>query len=141
MSAFFDTSVLLAATRMDDPNHDASFSALTAPHGATATGLHCFAEFYATTTALPRPWRRSPMDAMELIAGLRRKLEVVALDERDYLEVLDQVAALHLASGAIYDALIARCAVKWGASKLYTWNPKHFTRLGARVAKLVREPR
>ena len=53
---------------------------------------------------------------------------------------LTNAGAAGISGGAIYDALIAQCALKAKAQFLYTWNVKHFTRLGPEIANRVREP-
>lgn len=47
---------------------------------------------------------------------------------------------LGLPSGVVYDGLIAACARKAAAKTIYTWNSKHFERLGPEIAKRVKEP-
>jgi predicted nucleic acid-binding protein len=47
------------------------------------------------------------------------------------LAAIEQAAQAGIAGGAVYDALIARCALKAKAQTLYTWNVRHFQRLGA----------
>ena len=46
--------------------------------------------------------------------------------------------SLHHVRSAVYDALLARCALKAGSETIYTWNTKHFSRLGAEVASRVK---
>jgi predicted nucleic acid-binding protein len=55
------------------------------------------------------------------------------------LEALE-AASPTIVGNAAYDALIARCAIKAGATVLLTWNVKHFMRLGSEVARLVKTP-
>ena len=43
-------------------------------------------------------------------------------------------------AGAIYDALLAACAVKSGAATLYTWNVRHYGQLEPEVAARVKTP-
>jgi predicted nucleic acid-binding protein len=43
--------------------------------------------------------------------------------------------------GTVYDALLARCALKVRAEVLYTWNVKHFQQLGLEeIVKRIRTP-
>ena len=37
--------------------------------------------------------------------------------------------------GTIYDALLAKCALKANATTIYTWDLEHFRRLGPEVAR------
>lgn len=53
---------------------------------------------------------------------------------------MNLTAAAGVIGGAVYDALIARCALKAGADIIYTWNLSHFTRLGPEIARRVRTP-
>jgi predicted nucleic acid-binding protein len=139
--AFFDISVLAAASYEDNEKHDLSKSAILASAAARGTAAHCLAEMYATLTVLPAALRFSPGEVTTLIDAMPPEWSFVTLTAQEYLEGIHGLAALRLTSGAIYDALIARCAIKFDADRLYTWNPKHFTRLGGRVAHITREPR
>jgi hypothetical protein len=50
------------------------------------------------------------------------------------------VITLNLPGGGIFDALIARAAVKVSTEQLLTLNPSHFTRLDAAIAQIVKVP-
>jgi len=65
---------------------------------------------------------------------------LVALDDNEYLQAMTEAADAAIAGGALYDALIARCALKAKAKNIYTWNTKHFERLGADIARRVQQP-
>jgi len=45
-----------------------------------------------------------------------------------------------VAGGTIYDALIARCAMKAKVDAVYTWNARHFERFGAAIAERLKMP-
>jgi predicted nucleic acid-binding protein len=140
VKTFFDTSVLVAAFYKHHPHHDRSVTLLSSQKKSTAfTAAHCLAELYAVTTRIPGIYRTSPHEARLFLHDARHHLSVVALDEADYLEVLDAAADSGIAGGAIYDALIARCALRAKAQVLYTWNVKHFRRF-TEIAARVREP-
>ena len=74
------------------------------------------------------------------MATFRERLTIVSLDDQEYFKALVASAALRLAGGAIYDALLAHCALKAKAQAIYTWNTKDFTRLGAEIAGRVKAP-
>jgi predicted nucleic acid-binding protein len=93
-----------------------------------------------TTTGMPGKRQASPRDALQFLNDVRQRLTLITRDETEYLEVLDAAAESGTAGGAIYDALIARCAMKAKAQVLYTWNTKHFMRLKPELAAHVREP-
>ena len=65
---------------------------------------------------------------------------VVSLTHREYFKILEASSALGIAGGAIYDALLGRCALKADAQTIYTWNTKDFTRLGSAIATQVKTP-
>ena len=71
---------------------------------------------------------------------IRDRLKTVVLDSEEYCSVIQDVAAEGIAGGMVYDALIARCAIKARAEAIFTWNIDHFRRLGPEVAKRVRTP-
>lgn len=77
---------------------------------------------------------------MLLLESLREKLSFVALTQAEYWNTLRQCSNNEITGGAVYDALIAQCALKAQAEVLYTWNMAHFTRLGRDVAQRVRTP-
>lgn len=140
MKAFFDTSVLVAAFHTHNPQHDRSHSLFSSQKKSTAaTATHCFAEFYAVTTRMPGIFRASPHEARLFLADAQDRFSLVTLDGTEYIEALDAAAESGVAGGAIYDALIARCALKAKAQVLYTWNVRHFQRF-AEIAPRVREP-
>lgn len=67
-------------------------------------------------------------------------MTVIELTEDDYVWVLEQLTSLNLTGAVVYDALHARATLKAGATTLYTFNVKDFTRLGDAVARLVVSP-
>lgn len=56
-------------------------------------------------------------------------MEIVSLDERDYMEIVHHMADRSLIGGSIYDALILWSAEKAGAAWIVTLNPKDFQRI------------
>ncbi len=140
-AAFLDTSVLVAAFYGDHERHEASFDLLLRQRKSTAcTAAHCLAETYAVVTAMPGKNRSSPDEALLFLGDLRARLDLIALEEVEYFKVLENAASAGIAGGAIYDAIIAHCALKAKAKTIYTWNVKHFTRVGEQVAARVRQP-
>lgn len=89
---------------------------------------------------MPGKDRASPDEALLFLRDVRERLSMVALDENEYWAALKDAAAAGICGGTTYDALIAQCALKAKAEALYTWNVKHFNRLGAHIASRVRAP-
>ncbi len=89
---------------------------------------------------MPGKDRASPDEALLFLNDVRDRLTLVALDEAEYFKVLEGAVANGIAGGTTYDALIAQCASKAEAQTLYTWNIKHFTRLGEWVTSRLKQP-
>ena len=75
-----------------------------------------------------------------LLGDVRARLAIINLPEVDSVQVLEKAVELGVVGGGIYDALLSRCALNARVGALYTWNVKHFTRLGDDVASRVRRP-
>lgn len=141
MKHFFDTSVLVAAFQEDHEYHEPSFAAfLNADRGRACCAGHSLAELYATLTRMPGKNRVSGDQAMLFLQNVRERLSVVTLTGDEYFAALDEAASGGIVGGAIYDALLARCALKSGATTIYTLNVKHFQRLGPETARRVKVP-
>jgi predicted nucleic acid-binding protein len=141
MRAFLDTSVLVASFYHHHRHHQASREVLLRQRRATgSTAAHCLAEFYSVVTGFPGKDRARPEEAFLVLDGLQDRLSLSRLEAEEYLAVIDEAARQGISGGGIYDAVIARCALKIRAKTIYTWNTRHFERLGAEVAALVREP-
>jgi predicted nucleic acid-binding protein len=65
---------------------------------------------------------------------------LVSLEGDDYPDRIREAAAKRISGGAIYDALIARCAVQAGADEIFTWNTRHYQLLGAEVSERIKSP-
>ncbi len=77
---------------------------------------------------------------MLFLEEIRQRLAVVALDEEEYYAAIEQASALGVIGGTIYDALLARCALKARADTIYTWNVKHFQQFGPEVTRRLKTP-
>ncbi len=141
MRLFFDTSVLVSAALVQHPQHASSLTAYAQATKLNAfTSAHSLAETYATLTRLPGSQRMSCEEALLFLEDVRKRLTVVPLDVEDYIKTISSLAAAGISGGAIYDALLARCAIKSGAEILYTWDVADFRRVAPEIAKQVRTP-
>lgn len=141
MKFFFDTSVLLPCFLEDHEHHEASLRAfLKAGKEQASCGAHSLAEFYATATRLPGRHRLSGEQVMLFLGNVRERLTVVTLTADEYYSALKEAAAAGVVGGTIYDALLARCAMKAEAEYIYTWNLKHFQRFSPDIIKRLRTP-
>ena len=78
--------------------------------------------------------------ALLFIGNIRERLTIVGLTAEEYAKALQTFAELGVTGGAIYDALLAACAMKAKAETLFTWNIRHFAQLGPNVARLLQAP-
>ena len=145
MKAFFDTSVLVAVFYKAHQHHEPSFELFVAQPAAlqrrsASTAAHCLAEVYSTLTGMPGKDRVSGDEALLFLGNIRERLTIVTLDPMEYFAAVESAAALGVTGGGIYDALIARCALKAKAQSIYTWNVQHFRRLGPETAARVKTP-
>ena len=92
------------------------------------TVAHALAEAYSVLTRLPSPHRLSPEDAFTLLDANWSDSKTVALSPRDYWRLLRSASQSAVTGGLLYDAIIAATARKAGAERLWTWNPRHFSR-------------
>jgi predicted nucleic acid-binding protein len=139
----YDTSTLFAALIPTHPQYTACFAQLqTAQSGQNAGYLstHSLAELYSVITRYPVQPRITPTEAHHLIADTLQYLEVVPLTLNHYQAAIAQMVALQIPGGGIFDALIAQAAIGAQVEALLTLNPKHFTRLGEAIARLVQVP-
>jgi predicted nucleic acid-binding protein len=141
MQNFFDTSVLVAAFWAGHPNHSASIRLVsTAGKKQSACAVHTLGEVYAVMTALPVRPVIPPEQVLLFVQEIRDRFTLVSLDEKEYVETIEQTATAGFTGGRIYDALLLRCAAKAKAQTIYTWNLKHFQTIAAGQAGRIRTP-
>ena len=66
--------------------------------------------------------------------------KVIALSAAEQLSVIADVSQRGLAGGILYDALIVACARKAHATRIYTFNTKHFRMVAPDLAPRIIEP-
>jgi len=138
---FFDTSVLVAAISVQHVHHGPSLAVYLAGNKNQAgCAAHSLAEVYATLTRLPGKQRMSCEQSLLFLDEIRDRLKTIVLEGDEYSSAIADAAAQGVAGGMVYDALIARCALKAHAETIFTWNIDHFRRVGPEVAKLARTP-
>jgi predicted nucleic acid-binding protein len=141
MNAFFDTSVLVAACVESHEHHERSLALFSrANRQNSCCAAHSLAEVYATLTRLPGSLRLSADQALLFLDSIEERLEIVALDAREYRRAIREAASAGVVGGTIYDALLGWCALKARAIRIYTWDVADFRRLGDEIAEKVRTP-
>ena len=98
------------------------------------------AEAYSTFTRYPGKERMSAEAASLMLQGIERRFTLVWLDGDEYCAAIRRMAEMGIVGGAVYDGVVAECALKAGADHLYTWNVRHFDLLGSKIQKLVTMP-
>ena len=141
MKWFFDTSVLVPALLPGHPHHARSFPVFaSATRKQAACAAHSLAEAYSTFTRYPGKERISAEAASLMLQGIEHRFTLVWLDADEYCSAIRRMAQMGIVGGAVYDGLVAACALKAGAEHLYTWNVRHFDLLGAEIRKIVITP-
>ena len=141
MKVFADSSVLIPVFIPSHQHHDRSFNWFSAADpGSAACAAHSLAEVYSTMTRLPIKYRATEQHALLFLEAIEEHFSVITLDVDEYRAAIWNAAALGVAGGTIYDALIAACALKAKADVLYTWNTVHFSSMGEEIARRVRTP-
>lgn len=140
MKIFFDTSVLVATFYADHREHPASSRAFLAAGKDDYCAVRTLGEVYSALTGLPVRPRITGPEGLRIVNQIRERLSLISLSDQEYLSVIERTACDGIVGGATYDAFIARCALKAGATVLLTWNVRDFTRLGLDVSGIVKTP-
>ncbi len=141
MRSFVDTTVLLAAVIADQLHHAPSRElVLSLRQGRDSCAAHSLVELYSTLTRMPPPYRRNADEAMLLVEDIKDRVTLVSLTPDEYVAAISEYSSRGVVGGAIYDALIAQCARKARAERIYTWNVRHFQQLGPEITRRLRVP-
>ena len=140
MKIFFDTSVLVPAFYKFDTHHNWSAEVLLAASRENSfCALRTLGEVFAVLTGLPVRPRMTGREGMAIVDQIREKLTVISLTDHEFVSAIRSASGI-IVGGAVYDALIARCALKAKAEVLLTWNVRDFRRLGPEVTRIVKTP-
>jgi predicted nucleic acid-binding protein len=137
---FFDSSVLVPVFYADHPQHASSVRLFLDAGKGDFCALRSLGEVYATLTGLPVRPRITGLEGVRIVEQIQKRLTLITLNEQEYASALKFASSEAVIGAAVYDALIAQCALKANADLLLTWNVRDFTRLGPNLAKLVRTP-
>ena len=136
MKGFLDTSVLVPVFYGDHIHHKPSLELFLRFDKTTGCcGAHSLAEVFSVLTRMPGKQRISGEQAILFITSLRERLSIIALSGNEYCDALEDAAARGITGGAIYDAMLAFCAIKAKAERIYTWNHRHYAQFGPEVAR------
>lgn len=99
---------------------------------------HSLAEVYATMTRLPGRNRLSGDQVLLFLENIRERLMLITLTGDEYHASIKEAAETGVIGGTIYDALIARCALKAKVDAIYTWNTRHFQQFGNAIVSRLK---
>jgi predicted nucleic acid-binding protein len=140
LKRFFDSSVLIPVFYADHPQHSSSAKLFLDAGKDDFCALRTLGEVYATLTRLPLRPRITGPEGVSIVKQIQQKLTLIALSESEYLSALELASSGAIVGAAVYDALIAHCALQAQADVLLTWNVRDFSRLGPAIARLVKTP-
>ena len=140
MKRFFDSSVLVPVFYADHSHHASSTKIFLEAGKSDFCALRTLGEVYSTLTGLPLRPRIAGPEGISIVKQIRERLTLIALSEQEYISALERASTGAVVGAAVYDSLIAHCALKAGADILLTWNVRDFTRLGPAIAQLVKTP-
>jgi predicted nucleic acid-binding protein len=131
----------VAVCQGDHLYHDASIAAFLKFDKADAgCAAHSLAEVYSVLTRMPGQRRMTAAQAVLFLGTVRERLTIVVLDAAEYVTGIERLAAAGIVGGAIYDGILALCALKANAETIYTWNPRHFRLCGPEIASRLSTP-
>ena len=144
MRVFFDTSVLVAAMVQSYTSHSQALSRLKRVQDGLDSGIvaaHSIAELYSILTRLPIRPPISALNANKLIQeNILRIFEIIALDAKDYQELVDYLATNGVIGGAVFDAVILKSAEQMDVDQILTLNEKDFRRVYPSLAHKLAVP-
>lgn len=140
MKLFFDTSVLVPVFLTKHVHHTVSKAAFQQERREDRScGAHSLAEFYATFTGFTNKFSADRDDVLVSIGEVLERVSIVALTADEYVLAIQGAARDGVTGATIYDALLARSAIKAQADVIYTWNLKRFQQF-PEIRSRVRTP-
>jgi predicted nucleic acid-binding protein len=144
VKAYFDTTVLVAASVAGHPHHPQALAALLSVRNKTVAGCvsgHALSELYAVLTRTPFTPPVYPLQAWKIIsANVLPSFEIVALTSEMYRATIESCANHGWIGGRVYDTLHLACARQAACDRIYTFNVRHFQQLAPDLADRVGAP-
>ena len=144
MKTLFDTSILVAALVENHSKHERALPWLSkakVKEFEFVVSSHTLAELYAVLSSLPVKPRISPGVAWKLIhENVESVAKIVSLSSNEYNSLIKRASERGFTGGIIYDALIAKVALKSKVERILTLNMKHFKRVWEGKEEILFEP-
>lgn len=144
MKAYFDTTVLVAASVVGHPHHPQAVAAVRAVVNRKVSGYvsgHGLCELYAVLTRTPFNPPVHPTEAWKIISeNVLAHFQVLTLTAGMYRAILQECTENGWIGGRIYDALHLRCAKKAACERIYTLDLRHFCQLAPDLGNRICAP-
>ena len=131
MKLFLDSSILVEACLSQSPKFDAADALIK--NSNACTSAHALAEAYATLSGDPR-LKMHPADVSRMIEDLAKTIHVMALEVKDYRQLILSAPAKGIRGGMIYDAIHVHAARLCDCQEVYTLNVAHFRHVAPDLA-------
>jgi predicted nucleic acid-binding protein len=134
MKVLFDSSALVAALWMHHPRHSGANDWLSKVWNAEVQGYvsqHAIAEAFASLTSLSVSPAFHPHSVRTVLGEALWHLQLVPLDEADYVQMLEEATDRDLRGETSIALLNVRAALKVQAEKLLTVQPKSYLSAGS----------
>jgi predicted nucleic acid-binding protein len=144
MKAYFDTTILVAASVEDHSHHDQATAVLELCQGGKIESYvsgHGLAEVYAVLTRTPFRPAVYPSEAWKILQeNILPYFKIVRITPEMYIETIRECAEMGWIGGRIYDAVHLRCAREADCERIYTFNVRHFQQLAPDLAQRICAP-
>ncbi len=141
MKYLFDTSVLVPVLIKTLPAHQTALIWLEKVINKTIEAVistHTLAELYCNLSRFPITPKISPVAAKQLIDdNVLSCFGLIALDENDYLSIVNHLVAEQIIGAATYDALHVYAGIKANVDHILSFNARNFQRVYPAVAHKI----
>ena len=144
MKYLFDTSVLVPALIKTLPAHPTALAWLEKAVNKTIEAVistHALAELYCNLSRFPITPKISPAAAKQMIDdNVLSCFGLIALDENDYLSLVNHLVTEQIIGAATYDALHVYAGIKANVDHILSFNARDFQRVYPTVAHKIIVP-
>ena len=144
MRVFCDSSVLVAGSIKDHPQHEPGKALLDRIASGEDTGFtaaHVLAETFSVLSRIPTVPKLYPADVLALLEkNVFPHFTVVGLPPEDYPEAIRFLVGKGFGGGRIYDMLHLRVAAKLLLDRIYTFNDAEWKAMSPELSALICKP-
>ena len=144
MKAYFDTTILVAASVADHSHHNQAIDALELSQSGKIESYvsgHSLYEVYAVLTRTPFHPAVYPSEALKILQeNILPYFKLVTITPQMYIETIRECADRGWIGGRIYDAIHLGCARESDCERIYTFNVRHFQQLAPDLAQRICAP-